>query len=100
MKGSDGTALTKGGAAIGTSLLAIAAAIAIVVGTVAWAVHQSKAAERELEKAKQAALELKQNYETVKAAQEEFNNTASSYESARDALDNLTQGTEEYTQAV
>ena len=100
MKGSDGAALTKGGAAIGTSLLAIAAAIAIVVGTVAWAVHQSKAAERELEKAKQAASELKQNYETVKAAQEEFNNTASSYESARDALDNLTQGTEEYTQAV
>ena len=100
MTGSDGVALTKGGASIGASLLAIAAAIAIVVGTVAWAVHQSKAAERELEKAKQAASELKQNYETVKAAQEEFNNTASSYESARDALDNLTQGTEEYTQAV
>ena len=96
----EGASLSQGGAALAGSIVAIAAAIAIVVGTIAWAVHQSKAAERELEKAKQAALELKQNYETVKAAQEEFNNTASSYESARDALDNLTQGTEEYTQAV
>ena len=98
--GSDGTALTKGGASIGASLLAIAAAIAIVVGTIAWAVHQSQAAERELEKAKQAATELKKNYETVKAAQEEFNNTSSNYENARNAIDNLTKGTEEYTQAV
>ena len=66
--GEEGAVLTKGGAQIAGSIVAVAAAIAIIIGTIAWAVHQSQAAEREVEKAKTAALELKNNYETVKRA--------------------------------
>ena len=98
-KGSTAT-LTEGGAAIGTTILAIAAAAAIIIGTVALVVHEMNKAERAVEKAKQTASELKQNYETVKAAQEEFNNQATTYENARDSVDKLIIGTEEYANAV
>jgi hypothetical protein len=50
--------LTSGGAKLAGSIALIAAGIAVVAGTITWAIHQAKAAERALEKAKKTASEL------------------------------------------
>ena len=98
--GSTTSALTNGGASLAGSIGIAIAGIAILVGTVMWAVHQAQAAERAVETAKASAEQLRQNYDAVKAAQEELNNQTSAYSSAREQVDKLTKGTQEYQNAV
>ena len=78
----------------------IAAGIAVVAVAISAAVKQANKAEEALKKAKQISKELNENYETVKATQEEFLNKASEYSQAADALKDMTEGTDEYREAV
>lgn len=93
-------ALTAGGASIATSLSFIAAGLLIIGGTIALVVHTMKTAEREVDKAKNAASELSTSYDNAKAAAKNFNNQTDTYNNARNALEDLTQGTEEYANAI
>ena len=95
-----GKALTSGGASLAGSLAIAAVGVAIIAGTIAWAVHQANAAERAVEKAKQTAQELEQTYNKVKEAHDEFMSKASNYDSAIEAMKDLTKGTKEYQDAV
>ena len=94
------TKLSAGGAKLLGSFGLIAAAIVVLVGTIAWATHQAQAAERAVDKAKEAAGELNANLEAAQASYDEFVNDVSAYESAREAINSLTKGTEEYADAV
>ena len=98
--GSGTSGLTAGASQLAGSLAIMAAGIAILIGTISLVVYQMNEAERAVESAKEAARELSENYDQVKAASEEFANQTSEYENARTAIDNLTQGTQAYQDAV
>ena len=98
--GSAVGALTKGGASMLGAIAAIAAGIAIITGAIVWAVDQATQAEQALERAQETAAELSQLYDSTKNAHEEFKQSVSNYSAAIESLEDLTEGTQEYAEAV
>lgn len=78
----------------------IAAGIAVAVGAVAWGINQYNKYENAAEEAAKAAQLAADNYQKASEAYQQFTGNLNAYESAQKGLEGLTEGTEEYRQAV
>lgn len=82
------------------AIAALVAAIYIFVKAYEGMIDAYNKEAREAEKAHQAAEALAEAYRNAASEYEKFKNTVSNYKSAKDAMDKLVAGTEEYEEAL
>lgn len=85
---------------VGMILLAIAAAVAAVTIAVKLGSEAYNKYNLQMEKVLEAAEHQKQVYEDVKKAYEDLKNSINDYEDSQKAIDELTEGTEEWRDAI
>ena len=106
VKAAGKNMLSKAGSAIAKAgpMIAAVAVAAAAIGTAVIAFNQLDKAfkknELAAQRAEEAATNLAKAYEDAAAEYDKLNNTISNYESAQDAIKNLTRGTADFAEAT
>ena len=95
---NPGTLKTLGSFAAGAAI--VAASVAIAAVAISKAIDYYHRHEAAADRAAESAARLAESYNEVKEAETAFRDSVSSYESAKEGLDQLTKGTTEYKEAV
>ena len=98
--GGAGASLGASLVALGPILLAVVAAIAAISAGIAGTISIIKEEEKALEKATEAAEHAATKYQETQNAWESLQNSISSYQNAKKSIEELTQGTIEWREAI
>lgn len=86
--------------AIIVAIMALIAVLALLISTLIGVIKKEDESEQAAKRAEEAAAHLKEAYNETKQAYEDLKSSISDYHEARDALSELTKGTNEWREAI